>query len=148
MNRQRIDNSEFQKLIGEWKTEGRILAQDKESAISLHGTDRYKLILDGYYILHQADVLIGEARGQTYELISLDEAGPKATFAYFNNQGASGKMDGLLEKDHLTIEGDGLRFEGHLTDEGKQLVGIWQQLDRQGHWQDWMEIRLSKLTPQ
>lgn len=144
MNKRRIDHSEFHQLIGEWSTEGRILGQDEAAAIHLHGTDRYEVILDGYYILHQADVRIGEARGQTHELIGLEGAGPQATFAYFNNQGASGHMVGLLEKDHFTIEGEALRFRGELTEQGNQLVGVWQQLHNQGQWKDWMEIRLRK----
>ena len=145
MNKRRIDHSEFHQLIGEWSTEGRILSQQEAAAIDLHGTDCYEVILDGFYLLHQAVVRIGEARGQTHELISLEGAGPQAKFAYFNNQGASGHMVGMLEKDHFTIEGEALRFRGQLAEQGWQLVGVWQQLDSQGQWQDWMEIKLSKF---
>jgi hypothetical protein len=147
MTKQPIENSEFQKLIGEWKTEGRILAKGNEPEIHISGTDSYEWILDGYYILHKADVLMGEIRGQTYELISLDEAGTKAKFEYYNNQGVSGKMVGMLKNNKLSIEGDGLRFDGRLNDDGSQLAGTWQQLDSQeGQWLEFMEIRLSKMT--
>src|SRR5690606_17531874 len=122
MNKRRIDHSEFHQLVGEWSTEGRIFDQDEAAATHLHGTDRYEVILDGHYIFHQADVRIGEAPGQTYELIGLEGAGPQAKFTYFNNQGASGQMVGLLEKDHFTIEGEALRFRGELTEQGNQLV--------------------------
>lgn len=146
MTKQSIENSEFQKLIGEWKTEGRILAKGNEPEVHISGTDSYELILDGYYILHKADVLMGEVRGQTYELIGLDEAGEKAKFEYYNNPGVSGKMVGMLKNNRLNIEGDGLRFDGRLNDDGSQLAGTWQELrNQEGQWLDFMEIRLSKM---
>ncbi|HLU89062.1 MAG TPA: DUF1579 family protein [Cyclobacteriaceae bacterium] len=145
MNKPRIENSEFLKLIGAWKTEGRILAKDNEPEVNISGTDNYELILDGFFILHKADVLMGKNRGETFELISLDDA-TQATFSYYNNQSESGKMTGKLQNNRLTIEGDGLQFEGLLNDEGSQLTGVWRLADGQGQWVDWMEIRLSKVS--
>ena len=145
MSNLRIDKSEFIKLIGNWKTEGRILAKGQEAENRISGTDSYELILDGYYILHQADVWIGESRGKTLELISLGDNPDQAAFSYYNNQGESGKMTGKLQNNRLTLEGDGLRFEGLLNDEGSGLTGVWRLGDGQGQWVDWMELKLSKL---
>jgi hypothetical protein len=126
MTKQPIENSEFQKLIGEWKTEGRILAKGNEPEIHISGTDSYEWILDGYYILHKADVLMGEIRGQTYELISLDEAGTKAKFEYYNNQGVSGKMVGMLKNNKLSIEGQpACRHLAAVGQPGGAMAGVY-----------------------
>jgi hypothetical protein len=148
MSKQRIDKSEFIKLIGYWKTEGRILAKGPEAESKISGTDSYELILDGYYILHQADVWIGESRGKTLELISLGDNPDQAAFSYYNNQGESGQMKGRLKDNRLTLEGDGLKFEGLLNNEGSEQTGVWRLLDGQGQWVDWMEIKLSKASPE
>src|SRR5690606_26445556 len=145
MSKQRIDKSEFIKLIGYWKTEGRILAKGQEAESKISGTDSYDLILDDYYILHQADVRIAESRGKTLELISLGDNPDQAAFSYYNNQGESGQMKGRLKNNRLTLEGEGLQFEGLLGDDASQLAGVWRLWDSQGQWVDWMEIKLSKL---
>ena len=59
MGKTRIEDSPFNKLIGQWETEGRRL-ENPETEIK--GKDIYSPILDGFFILHKADVEIGKEK--------------------------------------------------------------------------------------
>ena len=54
--------------------------------------DSYELILDGNYILHKADVMMGNERSETFELIKLYSSLDKAKMQYFNSKGEEGTM--------------------------------------------------------
>lgn len=144
MNNNRIENTEFQKLIGNWKTEGRILATDDNPEMKITGTDSYELILDGFFILHKADVFMGNDKSQTLEVIGLDEASNHATFEYYDNQGASGKMTGTLKNNELKINGEALRFQGRLNDNENQINGTWEKINAQSKWKRFLEMKLTK----
>ena len=74
-----IETSIFKRLIGVWKTSGRILSDGK--TLILRGTDSYEIILDGNFILHKADVLMGNERSETVEIIELEDS-EKAQMKY------------------------------------------------------------------
>lgn len=68
MKIKKIKNSHFNKFLGKWKTEGRILKTDRNPETKIKGTDSYELILDDRFILHKANVLMGKQRSRTYEM--------------------------------------------------------------------------------
>lgn len=144
MNKKRIENTEFKKLIGKWKTEGRIWSTDENYELAITGTDTYELILGGFFILHKADVLMGNENSQTFEIIGLDETNNQATFEYYNNQGSLGKMLGTLKNNELKINGKELRFQGQLNDSEKEINGTWEKLDNQKNWIKFIEMKLTK----
>lgn len=144
MNPNRIDNTEFTKLLGQWKTEGTILRDLHKPAQKFSGTDTYELILDGFYILHRADVLMGDVRSETVELIGFDESTQQAYFEYYNNYGVSGKMTGHLEDNELEIIGDDLRFDGWLSKNYDTLTGVWDRFE-DNNWIRFLEIKLTKI---
>ena len=144
MDNNRIQNTEFKKLIGKWITEGEILATGQNSEMKITGTDTYELILDGFFILHKADVLMGNEHSQTIEIIGFDETNNQAILDHYNNQGSSGKMTGTLESDELKITGKELRFRGRLNDSGNQINGTWERLDDQQEWKRFLRMKLTK----
>ena len=144
MNKTRIENTEFKKLIGKWKTEGRILATDNNPEMKIVGTDTYELILGGFFILHKADVMMGNEKSQTFEIIGLDETDNQATLEHYNNQGSSGKMTGTLKSNELKINGKALRFRGQLNNNENQIDGRWEKLDYQNEWEIFLEMKLTK----
>lgn len=146
MNNNRIENTDFKQLIGKWKTEGRILATDGNPEMKITGIDTYELILGGFFILHKADVLMGNEKSETFEIIGLDESGHQATLEHYNNQGASGKMTGTLKNNELKITGKTLRFHGRLNDSENQINGTWEKLNNQNEWERFLEMKLMKLN--
>ncbi|HMR84537.1 MAG TPA: hypothetical protein PKE30_15445, partial [Niabella sp.] len=86
----KIENSNFKRLIGVWKTTGDI--KSGQDNLKLAGIDKYELILDGNYILHKADVKMGNDKSETLEIIKLDNSFDKAIMQYFNTKGEDGIM--------------------------------------------------------
>ncbi|OAV46312.1 DUF1579 family protein [Lewinella sp. 4G2] len=144
MNNNRIENTEFKKLIGKWKTEGRILATENSPEMKITGTDTYELILNGYFVLHKADVMMGKERSKTFEIIGLDPQNDRITLEHYNNQGASGKMSGTLKNNELKIYGEMLRFKGKLNASDNQLIGTWEKKDDLGEWKSFLGMKLTK----
>ncbi len=120
------------------------LGNDNNPEIKIVGTDTYELILDGFFILHKADVLMGNEKSQTFEIIGLDKTDNQATLEHYNNQGSSGKMTGTLKSNELKIDGEALRFRGQLNGSENQIKGMWEKLDNQNEWESFLEMKLTK----
>ena len=145
MEKSRIGNPDFKKLIGKWKTDGRVLKTDKNPEMKITGTDTYETILDGFFILHTADVLMGNEKSQTYEIIGFDKTNDQATLQHYNNQGASGKMTGTLKNGELKLNSDVLRFKGQFSDNDNQIIGTWEKLTDQKKWVEFIIMNFTKM---
>lgn len=124
MANNRIENTDFNKLIGKWKTEGRVLTTGNNSEMKIKGTDTYEIILDGFFILHKADVLMGNENSQTYELIGLDNNDQRAIFEHYNNQGSSGRMTGHLKNGNLQLKVTGFDLKVSSGTTTNNLMGL------------------------
>jgi hypothetical protein len=145
MQKDRIENTDFNKLIGKWKTEGWILKTSQNPEMKITGTDIYEIILDGFFILHTADVLMGNEKSLTHEIIGFDKQNDQATLQHYNNQGSSGKMTGTLKDDEFRINGDGLRFKGHFSKNNKEIVGVWEKSADQKNWVEFLKMNFVKI---
>lgn len=137
-----IQASNFKRLIGTWKTEGTIL-NDKQTQ-KLTGIDSYEFILDGNYILHKADVKMGNEKSETFEIIALEGSTEKASMHYYNSKGETGVMTGFLVKNDFKIKGDKLKFEGTLNEENTRLIGKWWLQTDNGEWTEFIDLKLTK----
>ncbi len=140
----KIQESNFKKLIGKWITEGRILKTDSSPEISIKGSDSYEIILDGFFMLHKADVYIGSERNITHEYMAIDHFGGRAVLWHFNNQGSAGSMNATLNGGDLSIKGDSLRFDGQFSHDDNQLRGTWEKLNVQKKWEAFLVIKLTR----
>jgi len=136
------ETSNFKRLIGTWKTEGVVLAGNEKSA--LIGTDSYEFILDGNYILHKADVTMGNQKSQTFEIISFDNTPEKANMQYYNSKGESGVMTACMSADIFSINGDKIKFEGRIDDANTKVVGKWFVQGEGGQWTDFIDLTLTR----
>jgi len=137
-----IEASNFKRLIGIWKTEGTILTNNDNS--KLIGTDSYEFILQGNYILHKADVKMGNELSQTFEIISLDNSTQKGKMHYYNSKNESGVMTCSLIAHNFKIVGDKIKFEGIINDDDTELTGKWFLEEENGIWIDFIDIKLTK----
>jgi hypothetical protein len=141
--RMKIENSNWIRLIGKWNTDGTILKNKIDSQEKITGTDSYELILDGNFILHQANVLMGGVKSETYELIQLENS-VTVKMHYYNSNQESGGMIGFLHEDELKFESENLRFRGTISSDNTLIIGIWEQLEEDNKWSDFIEIKLIK----
>lgn len=135
-----IENSPFKRLIGTWKTSGQV--RSANGTMSLSGQDSYEFILGGNYILHRADVIIGNEKSETLEMISIDTETGHARMQYFNSKGESGVMTGEINNDEFKITGKGIKFIGAVNRESTEVTGRWFI---QTENQDWTEFIILKL---
>ncbi|HMR83773.1 MAG TPA: hypothetical protein PKE30_11600 [Niabella sp.] len=138
----KIEHSNFKRLIGVWKTIGYI--KSGQDNLRLIGTDSYELILDGNCILHKADVKIGNDRSETFEIIKLDSPSDKAKMQYFNANGEDGIMTSSIANNQFKIEGAGLKFNGVINNENTEIIGKWYIQTENGEWTDFIELNLLK----
>ena len=137
-----IENSNFKKLIGTWKTTGNVTSG--KDTLKLTGTDTYELILNGNYILHKADVKMGNERSETLEIIKLDNSYDKATMQYYNTKGEEGKMRSSINNNEFKIKGKGLKFQGTITKENTIISGNWYIQTENKKWTPFIDLKLEK----
>ena len=138
----KIKISNFKRLIGIWKTTGKISVGNETR--KLNGTDCYEFILDGNYILHKADVLMGNENNETFEIITLGNTADIARMQYFNSKGESGIMTSEINNNGFKIEGNGLKFSGTINDKNSEIVGNWYLQTENNDWVPFIELKLEK----
>lgn len=138
----KIETSKFKRLIGVWKTTGQINSDNE--TLKLEGTDTYEFILDGHYILHKADVVMGIEKSETFEIISLDNSDNKARMQYFNSKGENGAMESQINENDFLINGDGIKFEGTINNENTEVAGKWFLQADNKSWKEFINLRLEK----
>jgi hypothetical protein len=138
----KIADSSFKRLLGVWKTSGDVIS-DKD-ALKLSGIDSYELILDGHFILHKADVMMGNEKSETLEIIKSDNSPDNAGMQYINNKGEEGIMRATILNNEFTIEGIGLRFIGAINEENTRINGKWYSQTENGEWTEFIDLRLEK----
>lgn len=138
----KIKNSAFGRLIGNWATTGDV--KSGEEQLKLNGSDSYQFILDGAFILHKADVMIGDNKSETFEVIGYDSSTSAYTMRFFDNTGKSGVMKATILNDVWTFEGEGMRFTGGFKKDGHEFSGTWEQLSDDNKWTHLMNIQLRR----
>ena len=136
-----IETSNFSRLIGIWVTKGTIVTHTND--LELLGIDTYEYILNENFILHKADVMMGDERTQTFEIISLANSKERAKMQYYNSKGESGSMTSYLVKNVFKIKSSTMKFEGKFNDENTELIGKWF-LKESDKWINFIDLKLKK----
>ncbi|WP_214227799.1 DUF1579 family protein [Pedobacter sp. B4-66] len=137
--------NQLSNFIGSWNTEGLIPASNGQPEIKIIGTDNYNWIVDGFFLLHTADVTIGNDNSKTHEIIGYDDLNGHYTMRHYNNNGNSGFMTATVNDGLWTFNGDSLRFKGGFNEKGDVFSGVWEQLTDSKTWAHLMNIKLSKI---
>lgn len=144
MKNHSVAYNQLSKFVGKWHTEGLIPGTHNTPVISIKGTDTYMWIVDGYFLLHTADVTIGDDNSQTHEIIGYDYLNNHYTMQHYNNKGNSGLMTATVKDNIWTFVGDDLRFTGGFNEEEDEFTGIWEHHSMTSGWSHLMNIKLSK----
>ncbi len=138
----RINNSRFSRLLGVWKTTGNL--KSGGNILELTGIDSYELVLEGNYILHKADVKIGNDRRETFEMIKLSDSPHQARMYYFNSKGEEGVMTASIVNNEFGIKGSHLKFGGVINEENTTIIGKWYTLTENKEWEEFIDLTLKK----
>ena len=145
MDQQHKEMKALNFLIGKWNTKGEIKEDGKMPATKIKGVDSYEWILNGCFILHKVDVVMGDNRTEAIELICEYENTNKTyKMRSFDNQGNFMTMEAHLdESGALHILGDTMRSKLSM-DNSNNMSAHWEKLDDSKNWQPWMDLRFSK----
>src|SRR5687768_5738743 len=91
-----IEYDRINKFVGRWNTEGRILPTATSPEIKISGTDSYEWLPGEFFLLHKVNVLVGDDKNQTLEIIGFDSAKNQYTMQHYDNKGNSGFMTGYF----------------------------------------------------
>jgi hypothetical protein len=100
----------------------------------------------GHFLVHRANVLLGDVRSETLELIGYDAELKRYTMDFFDSEEHSGRMLAIVSGNHWKFQGDALRFEGGFDAEDRVFSGKWEQRGEEG-WSPLMDIRLERTLP-
>ena len=137
--------AELKRFVGRWDTEEKILATDKTPEVKISGTDTYMWLPGVFFLLHTVDVLAGDDRNETFEVIGYDTQEQKYTLQHYDNKGNSGFMYGTCHNGVWTYLGDTLRFTGGFKKEDREFSGIWDQSTDGTNWKPFIEMQLRRL---
>jgi hypothetical protein len=144
MNKPGAGHKPLDMFAGKWKTEGTVKASGDKPELKVSGTDTYRWLDGGFFLIHEVDVLMGNEKNVTIEIIAYDEAESSYTMHSYDNKGNSGRMKGSFDNGTWRFQGDTLRFKGKFSEDGKTLSGIWERQDDGKNWLHLMDIKLVK----
>lgn len=137
----RIELKPLEPLVGRWRTSGRTVT---EPIIEISGSDVYEWLDDGF-LVHHADVLMGDERSRTIELIGdPDPAGESFVMRAFDSTGAFTTMRATVDGNVWTFAGEGAR--AFLTVGADQMSARWERQEDDGAWRPWMDMEFHRLT--
>jgi hypothetical protein len=132
-------------FVGEWRTEGEILASEDSPAVPFTALDTYEWFPGGFFLVHHVDARMGDTEVKALEVIGYNAAGETYTTRSYDNHGGSSAYQGILSDRSWTIFGDSERFHGEFSADGRTLTGRWEQCREGSTWTPWMDIRLIKV---
>jgi hypothetical protein len=138
-----IEYQHLDKFVGTWNTEGKIPATDKTSEMIISGKDIYEWLPGKFFLLHKVDVLMGDSKNETFEIIGYDKEMEMYTMQHYDNKGNSGFMTATYKSEIWTFLSEALRFTGGFQKDYKEFSGIWEQSDGK-NWKYFMDIKLTK----
>ena len=136
--------SQLNKFVGTWETAGRILATGQQGEQKITGTDSYEWLPGHFFLLHKADVLLGNEQSHTHEIIGFDSRAGHFTMQYYDNRGNTGSMMAIVKDGLWNFTGGELRFHGRFNNTENEFSGIWEKQNEEGNWEHFMDIKLTR----
>jgi hypothetical protein len=132
-------------LAGTWNSFGKILASEDSPSSEVAGTDTYEWLPDKQYMIHRADVTVGDDKVDVIEIIGeYDEAKRACTMHAFQNDGSHSVMWANVNEDgSLLFADDVIRATLTLHPDGKTMHAKWERLN-DNQWEHWMDMLFAK----
>lgn len=144
MKDKRFEYEQLNKFVGEWKTVGEIPASNTTPEIKISGTDTYEWLPGGFFLLHRVDVLVGDDKNKTFEIIGFDKQKNLYTMQHYDNKGGSGFMTAYCNDGVWRFLGENLRFTGGFKEHDREFSGVWEQSSDGENWTHFMDIKLTR----
>lgn len=143
MENKKQNHENLAQFVGEWKTEGKVLADSTNPELEIKGIDTYDW-LPGNHLLHTVDVMMGDQKETSFEIITYDEPTEKFLFRSFDASGKINTMEGIYEAGFWMVTDGFMRVKFSFSKDGNTLIGIWGKSQNGFDWAKWMDIKLTK----
>lgn len=138
-------HAQMSRLVGTWRTEGRIFGGGEHEGSTWHGYDIYEWFPGERHLVHRVDVQIFGGRKEAIEVFTPRDD-PPDTFDQ-----TSFDADGSIERSVGSFDADG-RYRvdagdarATLTFEGDDSMStLWEMRREDGTWIDWMDVRFTR----
>ena len=133
-------------LIGKWETNGEVITSPGTPAMKITGTDSYEWALDGNFILHKADVMMGDEKMEVIEFIGeYDPDHNSFEMRSFDSRGDFTSMLGTIDvHGEFHINGHNIRAVLSADQHGSKMNANWEKSDFGQSWIPWMKMKFTK----
>ncbi|TDE36493.1 DUF1579 family protein [Actinomadura sp. 6K520] len=137
------ENARLDPLVGSWRTAGRTVSGP---AVEISGTDTYEWMTGGAFLLHRADVRMGDEELEVIEMIGpYDPVTGTWPMRSFDSRGAFGTMHATVDDDVWTFASATERAT--LTVTGSTMAARWERAENGSDWTDWMDMTFTRIPP-
>lgn len=130
-------------LVGVWNTTGEIHPVGASPAGRLEATDSYEWMPGKRFLVHRVDARMNGQPARSMEIYGWDGKARKCVSRSYDDQGQMSDYTASLVDGRWRIQGETVRFDGHISDDGDTLTGVWELKGEDG-WSKWMTIRLER----
>jgi len=132
-------------LIGTWRTEGEVQETSTSKPIKIVGTDIYEWTLNGSFILHRVDVMMGDVKTEVLEFIGeYDRENKIYQMRSFDSTGTFTTMRASF--DNSIFEIDGGKVRAKLSPRQTSMNAYWEISENGKNWKPWMVLTLSRSS--
>jgi hypothetical protein len=134
-------------LVGHWNTTGENIPAGAEVAISVRGMDKYEWLPGRKFLVHQADVWMGDEKVNVIEIMG--PCGDDLTaipMHSFDNNGSHLLMVAKQESSTAWVfSHSDLRTRLVIHEGGAAMTARWER-KVDGRWAHWLNMRFEKTT--
>lgn len=130
-------------LVGTWNSSGNMLAG--KNSIEVKGTDTYEWLPGKQFMVHKADVVVGNDKVDVIEIIGdYDETKKACAMHAFQSDGSHGLMWASTNEDgSFLFAGDAIRATLTVNQGGKTMHAKWERM-QSTEWVHWMDMDFAK----
>jgi hypothetical protein len=135
-------------FVGRWASSGRTVARPGRPPIDIEGTDDYRWLPGGHFLVHRVDVRMGGEQVDVLEVIGEpDPVGPGVLMRSYDHLGNTGTMGATVDPDGVwTFLGDTERATVVLAADGRSMAATWERSDDGATWERWMDMEFVRTA--
>ncbi|NED95433.1 DUF1579 domain-containing protein [Phytoactinopolyspora alkaliphila] len=144
-------------IVGRWRTEGHLV---DDPTTLIRGTDTYRLLAGGHFLIHEVDVTVGDVPVIAIEVIGeFDPAHGSFVARAFDNDGAVTVMRAAPDEPNVwrftgggdvapaaqTDATEAVRSTLRIAEDGQRMHARWERSSDGDSWRPWMDIGFTRL---
>jgi hypothetical protein len=147
-----VEHKQLGVWVGKWNTEGQSYAEGhsneslKVSSVKMTSVETFKLLLDGFFLVHHWDGHVGDAEFKGMEVIGYDASSQTYCSRFFDNSGNAPTYQVSVRDNVWTYIGELQRATFEFSDDGNTMTthGDWKKSDEE-NWLPLCDLKVTKV---